>query len=110
MKPALRSAITRMGASARRTRMRTTRRFTGSLAIIPAHLDRVRGATGPPIAARDRVTAHPPEGFRYVPDVIDEEQERTLLEYVSAVPLSAVVMRGYAARRRTAHFGVVYGF
>jgi alkylated DNA repair protein (DNA oxidative demethylase) len=67
-------------------------------------------ATGPAIAARDRVSARLPEGFRYVDDLIDEEQERTLLEFVSVVPLSAVVMRGYVARRRTAHFGVVYGF
>ena len=51
-----------------------------------------------------------PPGLRYVPDFIDPEQERFLLETLQAVMFSEVVMRGQVARRRVAHFGWRYGY
>ena len=51
-----------------------------------------------------------PEGFRYVPDFVSPEEEKELLNACRALPLDAVTMRGFTAKRRTAHFGVVYGY
>jgi alkylated DNA repair dioxygenase AlkB len=52
----------------------------------------------------------PPPGFRYVPEFIDAAEEAQLLEALGAVAFSDVAMRGQVARRRTAHFGWVYGY
>ena len=52
----------------------------------------------------------PPSGFLYYPDVLSPAEETTLIERVSAIAFSAVEMRGQVARRRTAHFGWVYGY
>jgi alkylated DNA repair dioxygenase AlkB len=51
-----------------------------------------------------------PEGFRYAAEFLTPEDEGALLERIAAVELAPVVMRGYQAKRRTAHFGVVYGY
>jgi alkylated DNA repair protein (DNA oxidative demethylase) len=52
----------------------------------------------------------PPSGFRYVPDVIDGSEEQELASRLSRIEFSAVAMRGQIARRRTAHFGWLYGY
>jgi DNA oxidative demethylase len=52
----------------------------------------------------------PPPGFRYVPEFIDAREEADLLEALSSMAFSDVAMRGQVARRRTAHFGWVYGY
>jgi alkylated DNA repair dioxygenase AlkB len=45
-----------------------------------------------------------------LPDALGPDDERRLLADAAALPLSAVVMRGFTAKRRTAHFGAVYGY
>ena len=52
----------------------------------------------------------PPSGFIYYPDVLSQAEETPLIEGVSAIAFSALEMRGQIARRRTAHFGWVYGY
>ena len=52
----------------------------------------------------------PPPGFRYVPEFIDAAEEASLLAAVRTIEFSDVAMRGQIARRRTAHFGWVYGY
>jgi alkylated DNA repair dioxygenase AlkB len=51
-----------------------------------------------------------PAGLRYVPDVLGPPAEAALIERVRALDFSPVQMRGQVARRRTAHFGWVYGY
>jgi alkylated DNA repair protein (DNA oxidative demethylase) len=51
-----------------------------------------------------------PEGFHYLPDAISHEEEQHLIDVVAAYPLAAVVMRGYTAKRRTAHYGASYEY
>ena len=57
-----------------------------------------------------RMTMAPPPGFRYVPEFIAPPEEMDLLEALKVVEFSDVAMRGQVARRRTAHFGWVYGY
>jgi alkylated DNA repair protein (DNA oxidative demethylase) len=52
----------------------------------------------------------PPAGFRHAPDILTEAEERDLVERVRAIDFTKVEMRGRVARRRTAHFGWVYGY
>ena len=52
----------------------------------------------------------PIAGLRYVPDLLDEREEADLVQWARGVPFSAVAMRGQVARRRTAHFGGLYGY
>jgi len=54
--------------------------------------------------------ATPPPGFIYRPEVISETEERELVAAVRAIEFSEVKMRGAVARRRTAHFGWLYGY
>ena len=51
-----------------------------------------------------------PEGFLYHPDFISPGEERELATAIAGLEFSAVVMRGVAAKRRTAHFGKSYEF
>ena len=51
-----------------------------------------------------------PEGFSYRGDFVRSDEERNLAAAISRLDFSAVVMRGGVARRRTAHFGVTYGY
>jgi alkylated DNA repair protein (DNA oxidative demethylase) len=51
-----------------------------------------------------------PPGFLYHPDFISEAEEADLLSFIRALPFSEVRMRGVPARRRTAHFGWLYGY
>lgn len=51
-----------------------------------------------------------PGGFRYVPDFVTEAEEADLLDEIRRLEFQGVRMRGQVARRRTAHFGWVYGY
>ena len=51
-----------------------------------------------------------PAGFVYRAELITDAEERELATFVSTIELGAVAMRGQVARRRTAHFGWVYGY
>jgi DNA oxidative demethylase len=51
-----------------------------------------------------------PPGFQYRGDLITVEDERALVREIEALEFSRVEMRGVVARRRTAHFGVTYGY
>ena len=52
----------------------------------------------------------PPPGFLYYPDVVPADEESALVARVRAIEFAPVEMRGRVARRRTAHFGWVYGY
>ena len=52
---------------------------------------------------------HPP-GFAYRAGVISEDEERSLVRDIEQLEFSRVEMRGVVARRRTAHFGMTYGY
>ena len=52
----------------------------------------------------------PPAGFIYAPDLVTESEEHSLVERMRAIDFTKVEMRGQIARRRTAHFGWVYGY
>lgn len=54
--------------------------------------------------------AERPEGLLYVAELISEAEERALLDHVCAVTFEEIRMRGQVARRRTAHFGWLYGY
>jgi alkylated DNA repair protein (DNA oxidative demethylase) len=51
-----------------------------------------------------------PEGLLYVPGFLSEAEERGLLEHLRTTVYSEIRMRGQVARRRTAHFGWLYGY
>ncbi|SEL48853.1 Alkylated DNA repair dioxygenase AlkB [Stigmatella aurantiaca] len=51
-----------------------------------------------------------PEGLIYVPDFLTESEEALLLEHLRGVAFSEIRMHGQVARRRTAHFGWLYGY
>jgi alkylated DNA repair dioxygenase AlkB len=51
-----------------------------------------------------------PQGFAYHPAVLAEAEERELASHLEALEFAAVTMRGKVARRRTKHFGWVYGY
>ena len=42
--------------------------------------------------------------------MISEDEERALVAHLTSMEFSAVEMRGQVARRRTAHFGWIYGY
>ena len=52
----------------------------------------------------------PPPGVLYYPEVLAPEEESAVVAGVRAIEFSPVEMRGQVARRRTAHFGWVYGY
>ena len=51
-----------------------------------------------------------PAGFVYEPDFISAAEESELLDGIRGLDFAEVRMRGVAARRRTAHYGWVYGY
>lgn len=51
-----------------------------------------------------------PEGLAYRPDVIDEVEERALVDELRRLEFAEVRMRGQIARRRTIHLGWLYGY
>jgi DNA oxidative demethylase len=51
-----------------------------------------------------------PAGFRYRPELLTDADETAVLAYLRGLTFSAVEMRGQIARRRTIHFGWIYGY
>jgi DNA oxidative demethylase len=51
-----------------------------------------------------------PAGLVYVPELLDEAEERDLLEVLAGLDYSAVVLHGQAARRVVRHYGWDYGY
>lgn len=54
--------------------------------------------------------ANGPEGFRYHPDVLTISEEKDLLCAIGGLCFADVRMRGVEAKRRTVHFGWLYGY
>jgi alkylated DNA repair dioxygenase AlkB len=52
----------------------------------------------------------PPPGFVYRLEFVSEAEERDLADALRRMEFSEVKMRGAVARRRTAHFGWLYGY
>ena len=51
-----------------------------------------------------------PPGFIYRPEFLSEVEERDLAAQIRVIAFSDVKMHGVVARRRTAHFGWLYGY
>lgn len=51
-----------------------------------------------------------PEGFRYLADFLTSEEEAILLTHIERLPFAEIKMHGVVAKRRTVHFGWVYGY
>ena len=51
-----------------------------------------------------------PPGLTYRTDFVGEDEERSLLEHVRALPLQEAQYRQYTARRRTVNYGFSYDF
>jgi alkylated DNA repair dioxygenase AlkB len=56
------------------------------------------------------VTAAPPEGFTYRAEFLSTAEERALIDVIGELPFQEIRMRGQVARRRTVHFGWLYGY
>ncbi len=52
----------------------------------------------------------PPEGLRYLPDFLTEEEERVLEEELSQLTFREIHMHGVVARRTVVHYGWDYGY
>ena len=59
---------------------------------------------------RMRGVVEQPTGLRYIPSLLNEDQERELLERVRGLQFDEVRMHGQVARRLVRHFGVQYAF
>jgi alkylated DNA repair dioxygenase AlkB len=62
------------------------------------------------VAGRAGQQGERPEGLVYVPEFLTEAEERELLEHARAASYAEIRMHGQVARRRTAHFGWLYGY
>ena len=51
-----------------------------------------------------------PDGFRYRPDLLDEEEERALVAEIARLPFKAFEFHGFAGKRRVVSFGWRYDF
>ena len=51
-----------------------------------------------------------PEGLRYQPDLIGEDEERALVERFAALPFAPFEFQGFLGKRRTVSFGWQYRF
>lgn len=51
-----------------------------------------------------------PAGFRYRANLLTAGDEAALLAHLRTLPFSTIEMRGQIARRRTIHFGWIYGY
>lgn len=51
-----------------------------------------------------------PEGFRYQPEFLSEDEERELLRGIAGVEWREVRMHGVVAKRRVIHYGLDYGY
>jgi alkylated DNA repair dioxygenase AlkB len=81
---------------------------TGSAAALWPNVSEV--SSGRRRAHDGGMDASPPPGFRYAPDVVTSAEERRLVEGMRGLAWQEVKMRGQVARRRTVHFGWLYGY
>jgi len=51
-----------------------------------------------------------PEGFRYRPGLISEDEERSLAEHIARLPLKEFEFQGFLGKRRIVSFGWRYDF
>jgi len=51
-----------------------------------------------------------PAGFKYQPDLISKETERTLVEQIAGLPLKEFEFQGFLGKRRIVSFGWRYDF
>jgi alkylated DNA repair dioxygenase AlkB len=51
-----------------------------------------------------------PEGLRYLPDFLSEEEERALADELARLDFKEIHMHGVVARRTVAHYGWDYGY
>ena len=51
-----------------------------------------------------------PAGFKYQPDLISKETERTLVEQIAGLPLKEFEFQGFLGKRRIVSFGWCYDF
>ena len=51
-----------------------------------------------------------PDGFRYHPDHLDEEEERALVAEIARLPFKAFEFHGFLGKRRVVSFGWRYDF
>ncbi|HJR76999.1 MAG TPA: alpha-ketoglutarate-dependent dioxygenase AlkB [Nitrospiraceae bacterium] len=51
-----------------------------------------------------------PSGFRYIPDFLSEPDERELIRFIETLSFAEIRMHGVTAKRRTVHFGWLYGY
>jgi alkylated DNA repair dioxygenase AlkB len=51
-----------------------------------------------------------PQGLRYQPDFITQDQERALIAHIRAVPLAPFQFGAYEGKRKVAYFGTRYDF
>ena len=51
-----------------------------------------------------------PDGFRYHPDLIDEEEERALVAEIERLPFKEFEFHGFLGKRRVVSFGWRYDF
>ena len=56
------------------------------------------------------MTGDLPAGLAYYPGFVADDEERDLAERIAHLTFSEIRMRGQVARRRTAHFGWLYGY
>ena len=59
--------------------------------------------------ARPRCTDLP-SGFGYIPDFLSESDERELICFIETLSFAEVRMHGVVAKRRTVHYGWLYGY
>jgi alkylated DNA repair dioxygenase AlkB len=52
----------------------------------------------------------PPEGFRYLLDFLDADEERDLVERIRPLPMTPFDFHGYLANRRVVSFGWRYSY
>jgi alkylated DNA repair protein (DNA oxidative demethylase) len=52
----------------------------------------------------------PPPGFLYRRDLLTGAEEAALVVYLRTLDFASIEMRGQVARRRTTHFGWIYGY
>ena len=51
-----------------------------------------------------------PDGFRYCPDLLDEEEQRALVAEIERLPFKAFEFHGFSGKRRVVSFGWRYDF
>src|ERR1700712_510794 len=80
-------------------------------------------ASGPILSSTIRMTHQPdlfastpaddrkyPQGFRYQTELIDQEQERALVDRIATLPLQEFQFHGYTGKRRVVSFGWKYDY